>query len=46
MSEVELNTAQQSGTLETDAAVLTANEALPVATDQGSGAPCLRRSRR
>ncbi len=38
MSEVELNTAQQSGTLETDAAVLTANEALPAARDQGSGA--------
>jgi hypothetical protein len=29
MSKVELNTARQSGTLETDAAVLTANEALP-----------------
>jgi hypothetical protein len=38
MSEVELNTAQQSGTSETDAAVLTTDEVLPAATDQGSGA--------
>jgi hypothetical protein len=38
MSKLELNTAQQSGTLETDAAELTANEALPAARDQGSGA--------
>jgi hypothetical protein len=38
MSKVELNTARQSGTLETDAVVLTANEALPAATGQGSGA--------
>jgi len=38
MSKLELNTAQQSGTLESDAAALTANEALPAAADQGSGA--------
>lgn len=37
MSEAELNTTQQSGALETDAAVLTAEEAQPAATDQGSG---------
>jgi hypothetical protein len=38
MSKLELNTVQQSGTLETDAASLTANEALPAARDQGNGA--------
>ena len=38
MSEAELNTIRQSGALETDAAVLTAEEAQPAAADQGSGA--------
>lgn len=38
MSEVDLSTARQSGALETDAAVLTAEEAQPSAADQGSGA--------
>jgi hypothetical protein len=38
MSELEVNATQQSGSLETDAAVLTAEEAQPAAPDQGSGA--------
>jgi len=38
MSEVELDTAERSETSETDAVVLTTDEALPAATDQGSGA--------
>jgi hypothetical protein len=38
MSEVELETAEQSETSEADAAVLTTHEALPAATDQGSRA--------
>ena len=42
MSEVELNTVQQSGTLETDAAVSTTNDAMPAARDQGSGATLAR----
>ena len=42
MSEVELDTAEQSGTSKTDAAVLATDEALPAATDQGSGATPLQ----
>ena len=38
MSEIEVGSTHQSGTLETDAPGLTANEAPPAATDQGSGA--------
>ena len=38
MSEVELNATRQSGTLEADAAALTAEEAQPAAANQGTGA--------
>lgn len=38
MSEVDLSTSEQSGALETDAAVLTAEEAQPAAADQRGGA--------
>jgi len=37
MSEAELSSTQQSGTLETDAAVLTPDEAQPAAADQETG---------
>ncbi|HEY6268244.1 MAG TPA: hypothetical protein VIX11_08105 [Candidatus Acidoferrum sp.] len=37
MSEIEVGSTQQSGTLETDAAVLTPDEAQPAAADQETG---------